>query len=77
MAMDDSIIWANKPIDKLSRGELAACAAHFRDAHVASMLRQAATLRRMARMEQALGRERLAKIDQWLLEHANSDAEKL
>jgi hypothetical protein len=71
----DDLIWAGLPIDKLSRDQLVACALHFRDAHIASTLRQADMLRRMSKMELGLSKAQVAKLDQWLSEHPNSDPE--
>jgi hypothetical protein len=66
---DTDLIYAGKRAQELTREEAIACAVHFRDAHVESVLRLAEAQRRMAKLEQAVSKDKVKKLDLWLKAH--------
>jgi phage tail tape-measure protein len=67
---DDDLLYANKRPSELGREDLAKAAVHFRDAHVESVHRMAAMQRRMAKLEEAVPKAKVEKLDRWLKVHA-------
>jgi len=63
------LIYAGKTIDLLSREELIECVLHFRKAHIETFFDLAKVSRRMEKMELALTKAQLAKLDWWLEMH--------
>lgn len=64
------LLYAGKTAAEMTRDELAAAALHFRDAHVESHVRMTAMLRRMKKLEEAVGPEKVKVLDKWLAAHA-------
>lgn len=66
---DTDLIYAGKRPVEMMREELIACAVHFRDAHVEATLRTADAYRRMTKLEEAVSRDKIKKLDSWLKAH--------
>jgi hypothetical protein len=64
-----SLIYKGKRACDLTREEAIECALHFHAAHLASHIEACRAERRMRFMEEALSKEQIRKLDDWLSDH--------
>ena len=65
----DPLIHAGKHASQLTHDEAIRCAIHFHAEHVSAVMRMADMARRMTKLEEALPKDLVSKLDRWLRVH--------
>jgi hypothetical protein len=65
------MLYKGKFAHELTREEAIECALHFRDAHVDNWHRHAEAIRRMTKMEEALSKDMIRRLNKWLADHTH------